>query len=203
MRIFASLDELAGAKGEHLGHGEWHTVTQEQVNQFADATGDHQWIHVDTDKAAHGPFGTTIAHGYLTLSLIPFLGKEILRVDGISMGINYGLGKVRFPSAVPVGARLRAGVEPRAEELQAVHGLRVILAEELAGQLPQLVLVHGTYTTIVSATQAGLSLPSTSTVQRKVACLPCGRSVTSISSTPARRRAPTGTALGKRTFPRP
>jgi len=93
MRIFATLDELAGAKGEHLGHSEWHTVTQEQVNQFADATGDHQWIHVDTEKAAHGPFGTTIAHGYLTLSMIPFLGK------------------VRFPATVPVGARVRAGVE--------------------------------------------------------------------------------------------
>jgi acyl dehydratase len=111
MRIFANLDELAAAKGEHLGHGEWHTVTQEQVNQFADATGDHQWIHVDAEKAAQGPFGTTIAHGYLTLSLIPFLGKEIMRVDGLKMGINYGLGKVRFPSVVPVGARIRAGVE--------------------------------------------------------------------------------------------
>lgn len=111
MRIFGNLDELAAAKGEHLGHGEWHTVTQEQVNLFADATGDHQWIHVDADKAASGPFGTTIAHGYLTLSLIPFLGKEILRVEGISMGINYGLGKVRFPSVVPVGARIRAGAE--------------------------------------------------------------------------------------------
>jgi acyl dehydratase len=111
MRIFANLDELAAVKGEHLGHGAWHTVTQEQVNTFADATGDHQWIHVDTEKAAQGPFGTTIAHGYLTLSLIPFLGKEILRVDGISMGINYGLGKVRFPSSVPVGARIRAGAE--------------------------------------------------------------------------------------------
>jgi acyl dehydratase len=111
MRIFGNLDELAAAKGEHLGHGEWHTVTQEQVNQFADATGDHQWIHVDAEKAATGPFGTTIAHGYLTLSLIPFLGKDVLRVDGISMGINYGLDKVRFPSVVPVGARIRAGVE--------------------------------------------------------------------------------------------
>jgi acyl dehydratase len=111
MRIFANLDELAAVKGEHLGHGDWHTITQEQVNQFADATGDHQWIHVDTEKAAQGPFGATIAHGYLTLSLIPFLGKEIFRVDGLTMGINYGLGKVRFPSVVPVGARIRAGAE--------------------------------------------------------------------------------------------
>ncbi|MGB3440689.1 MAG: MaoC family dehydratase [Actinophytocola sp.] len=111
MRIFANLDEFAAAKGEQLGHGTWHTVTQEQVNTFADATGDHQWIHVDTEKAAQGPFGATIAHGYLTLSLIPFLGKEIYRVDGLAMGINYGLGKVRFPSVVPVGARIRAGAE--------------------------------------------------------------------------------------------
>lgn len=111
MRTFANLDEFAAAKGEVLGHGDWHTVTQEQVNQFADATGDHQWIHLDTERAASGPFGTTIAHGYLTLSLIPFLGKEIYRVDGLSMGINYGLGKVRFPSVVPVGSRIRAGAE--------------------------------------------------------------------------------------------
>ena len=111
MRTFANLDEFAAAKGEQLGHSEWHTITQEQVNLFADATGDHQWIHVDTEKAAQGPFGTTIAHGYLTLSLIPSLGKEIYRVGGISMGINYGLGKVRFPSTVPVGSRIRAGAE--------------------------------------------------------------------------------------------
>jgi acyl dehydratase len=111
MRVFADLDEFAAAKGTHLGHGDWHTVTQEQVDRFADATGDHQWIHVDTAKAAAGPFGTTIAHGYLTLSLIPFLGKDIFRVDGLTMGINYGLGKVRFPAVVPVGARVRAGTE--------------------------------------------------------------------------------------------
>jgi acyl dehydratase len=111
MRVFANLDEFAAAKGEPLGHGAWHTVTQDQINRFADATGDHQWIHVDTEKAAQGPFGATIAHGYLTLSLIPFLGKEIYRVDGITMGINYGLGKVRFPSVVPVGSRIRAGAE--------------------------------------------------------------------------------------------
>jgi len=111
MRIFANLDEFAAAKGETLGQGDWHTVTQEQINQFAEATGDHQWIHVDTEKAKQGPFGTTIAHGYLTLSLIPFLGKAIYRVDGLAMGINYGLGKVRFPSVVPSGARVRAGAE--------------------------------------------------------------------------------------------
>ena len=111
MRVFANLTELEAAKGEHLGWSDWHTVTQEQVNTFADATGDHQWIHVDQDRAAKGPFGTTIAHGYLTLSLIPVLVKDIYRVDGIRMGINYGSNKVRYPSTVPVGSRIRAGVE--------------------------------------------------------------------------------------------
>ena len=111
MRTFANLDELADAKGEHLGTGDWLEITQDRIDRFADATGDHQWIHVDADKAKAGPFGTTIAHGYLTLSLIPMLGKEIYTVHGISMGINYGLGKVRFPSVVPVGSRVRASVE--------------------------------------------------------------------------------------------
>jgi acyl dehydratase len=111
MRIFDDVDALAGAKGEHLGYGDWHIVTQEQVNMFADATGDHQWIHVDREKASAGPFGTTIAHGYLTLSLIPVLAKDIYRVEGLAMGINYGTNKVRFPSVVPVGSRIRAGVE--------------------------------------------------------------------------------------------
>ncbi|MGH3727620.1 MAG: MaoC family dehydratase [Micromonosporaceae bacterium] len=111
MRIFNGLNEFAAASGQHLGHSDWHTVTQEQINQFADATGDHQWIHVDPSRAATGPFGTTIAHGYLTLSLIPMLGWQVYRVDGIAMGINYGTEKVRFPAAVPVGSRVRAGIE--------------------------------------------------------------------------------------------
>ena len=111
MRTFANLDELVAAKGEHLGTGDWVEITQDRIDTFADATGDHQWIHVDAEKAAQGPFGTTIAHGYLTLSLIPMLGKQIYHVDGIKMGINYGLGKVRFPAVVPVGSRVRASAE--------------------------------------------------------------------------------------------
>ncbi|WP_116047654.1 MaoC family dehydratase [Amycolatopsis palatopharyngis] len=111
MRVFSGLDDFAGAVGEVLGHSDWHTITQEQVNTFADATGDHQWIHIDTERAAAGPFGATIAHGYLTLSLIPMLGKEIYQVDNLSMGINYGLNKVRFPQPVRVGSRVRAGAE--------------------------------------------------------------------------------------------
>jgi acyl dehydratase len=111
MRVFDNVEELAAAKGEHFGYSDWHTVTQEQVNLFADATGDHQWIHVDEEKAAAGPFGGTIAHGYLTLSLIPLLAKQIYRVDNLAMGINYGTNKVRFPATVRVGSRVRAGAE--------------------------------------------------------------------------------------------
>ncbi|GAA0260808.1 MaoC family dehydratase [Saccharothrix mutabilis subsp. mutabilis] len=111
MRTFANLDELAAAKGEHLGFGPWHEVTQQEINLFADATGDHQWIHVDLEKAARGPFGAPVAHGYLTLSLIPLLVRDIYTVQGLSMGVNYGLNKVRFPTPVKVGSRVRAGAE--------------------------------------------------------------------------------------------
>ncbi|MDQ3628170.1 MAG: MaoC family dehydratase [Actinomycetota bacterium] len=111
MRIFDGLDDVAAAVGEHLGHTQWQQITQEQVNLFADATDDHQWIHVDAERAAAGPLGGTIAHGYMTLALIPGLGAKLFRLDGITMGINYGTNKVRFPQPVPVGARIRAGVE--------------------------------------------------------------------------------------------
>jgi len=111
VRVFESLDELGKAVGEQLGYSDWHTVTQDQINAFADATGDHQWIHIDPEAAAKGPFGTTIAHGFLTLSLIPMLVVQVSRVNGIRMGVNYGLNKVRFPAPVPVGSKLRAGVK--------------------------------------------------------------------------------------------
>lgn len=111
MRVFPSLDSFVAATGEHLGHSDWHTVTQDQVDTFADATGDHQWIHVDPEKAARGPFGAPIAHGFLTLSLISMLGPRTYHVDGLSMVINYGLNKVRFPRPVKVGARIRGGAE--------------------------------------------------------------------------------------------
>ncbi|MGE5826788.1 MAG: MaoC family dehydratase, partial [Micromonosporaceae bacterium] len=106
MRTFDSIADLAKAAGEHLGYSEWHTVTQEQVNAFADATGDHQWIHIDPQRAAAGPFGTTIAHGYLMLSLLPMLASEVYRVAGASTRGNYGLNRVRFPAAVPTGSRV-------------------------------------------------------------------------------------------------
>jgi acyl dehydratase len=125
MRVFADLAELEAAKGEHLGSSDWHTVTQEQIDAFAEATGDHQWIHVDAEQAAKGPFGTTIAHGYLTLSLLPVLTKDIYRVDGLTMGINYGSNKIRFPSVVKVGSRIRAGVE-LVDVLEAKLGRQVV-----------------------------------------------------------------------------
>ncbi|MGW7534838.1 MaoC family dehydratase [Amycolatopsis sp. NPDC054798] len=111
MRVFSDVSELAEAVGGPLGTSEWHTVSQEQVQLFADATGDHQWIHLDAEKAAAGPFGTTIAHGFLTLSLIPAFLPEIYRVEGLKMGINYGLNKVRFPQPVKVGSRVRGTAE--------------------------------------------------------------------------------------------
>jgi acyl dehydratase len=104
------IEELKARSGQHVGYSEWHEVTQPQVNTFADATGDHQWIHVDVERAKSGPFGGPIAHGYLTLSLAPALLGEVMRVEGISMGINYGCNRVRFPSPVPVGSRVRMGV---------------------------------------------------------------------------------------------
>ena len=109
--IINGLDELKSKVGEHLGYSDWHEVTQEQVNTFAEATGDHQWIHVDVEKAKQGPFGGPIAHGYLTLSLTPMLLGQAVRVTGFKMGVNYGLNKLRFPSPVPVGSKLRAGAK--------------------------------------------------------------------------------------------
>lgn len=126
MRVFVSVDELAACNGEHLGYSDWHTITQQQVDLFADATRDHQWIHVDPEKAAEGPFGATIAHGYLTLSLLPALAAEIYRVDGVVMGINYGSNKVRFPQVVPVGARVRDGIEV-ADVVDVPQGKQVVL----------------------------------------------------------------------------
>ena len=111
MQKFNGLDEFEKAVGTHLGYSDWHTITQEQIDLFAEATGDHQWIHVDPERAKSGPFGTTIAHGYLTLSIIPSLVWQIYTVENLSMGVNYGSNKVRFPSPVPVGSRVRAGAE--------------------------------------------------------------------------------------------
>lgn len=110
-RVIKGIDGLKAAVGEHLGYSEYLEITQDRVNTFADATGDHQWIHVDVEKAKAGPFGGPIAHGYLTLSLGPMLYPTVVRVEGFSMGVNYGANKVRFPSPVPVGAKVRLGVK--------------------------------------------------------------------------------------------
>ena len=110
-RTINGIDELKTLVGEHLGYSPYVEITQAQVNTFADATGDHQWIHIDVERAKSGPFGGPIAHGYLTLSLGPMLAPQIFVVSGISMGVNYGCGKVRFPSPVPVGSKLRLGVK--------------------------------------------------------------------------------------------
>ncbi len=111
MKVFNGIPEVEAAVGTHVGYSGWHTVTQDQVDQFAQATGDHQWIHLDVEKAKAGPFGGTIAHGFLTLSLLPMLAAEVYRVEGVKMGVNYGADKLRFPSPVPVGSKVRAGVE--------------------------------------------------------------------------------------------
>ena len=130
MKIFHGIEEYEQAVGTHLGHSDWHTVTQEQIDLFAEATGDHQWIHVDPQRAAEGPFGTTIAHGYLTLSLVPRLVWQVYTIEGLRMGLNYGSNKVRFPAPVPVDSRVRAGVEllsltPTALGLQSVSRVTI------------------------------------------------------------------------------
>jgi acyl dehydratase len=108
MRVFRSVDEILAASGEHLGTSDWVEITQGQVDIFAEATGDHQWIHVDVDRAhAESPYGGPIAHGYLSLSLLPALGWQIYSTEGATMGVNYGSNKVRFPAPVPVGSRVR------------------------------------------------------------------------------------------------
>ncbi|HBZ72880.1 MAG TPA: dehydratase [Deltaproteobacteria bacterium] len=115
--VFQSPSELLAAVGKHLGYSDWLRVTQDRVDLFAEATGDHQWIHVDPTRAASGPFRGTIAHGYLTLSLVNHFLPQILEVRGISMGVNYGADRLRFPAPVRVGTRVRGGAELlRAEE---------------------------------------------------------------------------------------
>ncbi len=111
MKTFESVGALKESVGQHLGYSEWMEITQDRVNRFADATDDHQFIHVDPAAAAQTPFGGTIAHGYLTLSLVVPLVSQIYRVDGVRMGVNYGTNKVRFPAPVPVGSMIRAGAE--------------------------------------------------------------------------------------------
>ena len=108
MKVFAQLSDLAACVGQHVATTEWLTITQDQVQQFADATHDQQWIHVDVARAKQGPFGAPIAHGFLTLSLLSKFFGDAVHVQSVRMGVNYGLNKVRFPAPVPVGSRVRA-----------------------------------------------------------------------------------------------
>ncbi|MFE7776751.1 MaoC family dehydratase [Streptomyces sp. NPDC057445] len=137
-RIFTSAEELTAGVGEQLGYSDWLEIDQKRIDLFADATGDHQWIHVDPERATAGPFGKTIAHGYLTLSLLPTLVPQIMRVEGMKMGINYGTNKVRFPSPVPVGSRLRATAALKSVE-EAGGGVQVtavVTVEREGGDKP-------------------------------------------------------------------
>jgi len=117
---FPTLDSLRGKVGEPLATSDWITIDQERIDLFARATGDHQWIHVDPVRAAAGPFGTTIAHGFLTLSLLPEIGLSAMAIDDVRMGVNYGLNRVRFMAPVPVGSRLRGHLRLKAYE--AIEG---------------------------------------------------------------------------------
>ena len=127
MRTFEKISDLQPLVGQELGVSDWMTVTREQINKFAEATGDHQWIHVDVERAKAGPFGGPIAHGYLTLSLvIPFF-SEMLQVDGIKMGVNYGLDKVRFPTPVRVGSKIRLAATADTVEVVATRCVQMSL----------------------------------------------------------------------------
>jgi acyl dehydratase len=120
MRTITGLDELKAAQGETLGVSDWHEITQKDVNRFAEVTGDDQWIHVDPARAKETPFGGTIAHGYLTLSLGPALNNQVFMLEGFAFALNYGLNKVRFPAPVPVGSKVR--VRPMVKEVTDVPG---------------------------------------------------------------------------------
>jgi acyl dehydratase len=140
-RVVEGVAGLEALAGQHVGESDWLEITQERVQEFADATGDHQWIHVDPERAKAGPFGAPIAHGYLTLSLVSYLLPRVWQVEGFGMGVNYGLERLRFPAPVPVGSRVRlradlAEVQPLESGVQAAVDLTV---EVEGGAKPALV----------------------------------------------------------------
>ena len=141
MTVFHGIDAVRAATGRHLGWSDWLEITQDRIDAFADATGDHQWIHVDPVRAASGPFGATIAHGYLTLSLVNHFLPQVVTVEDVAMGVNYGTDRVRFPAPVPVGSRLRAGVELTAvaEIAGGVQTTMRVTVEVAGGTKPALV----------------------------------------------------------------
>jgi acyl dehydratase len=132
--VFESPADLKGAIGKPLGHSDWLEITQERIDKFAEATGDHQWIHVDPERAKKGPFGATIAHGYLTQSLASLFMPQIMEVRGISMGVNYGCDRVRFPAPVPVGSKVRGSAEViEVEEIKGTVQSKVRVTIEIEG----------------------------------------------------------------------
>ena len=139
MREFTTLDEVAAAAGEQIGTSDWVEITQERVDRFAEATGDHQWIHVDVERAKDGPFGGTIAHGYLTLSLVPWLGSQVFTLQTPGAKLNYGVNKVRFPAPLLVGSRIRSHVKiaavtdiPKGKQLTVQHTIEIEGADKPA-----------------------------------------------------------------------
>ena len=142
MRTITGLDELKQAEGEELGVSDWHEVSQKDIDAFADVTGDHQWIHVDPERAKDTPFGGTIAHGYYTLSLAPMLTDEVMKMDGFAFAVNYGLNKVRFPAPVLVDSKVR--MRAKLAELEEIAGGALVLllhareqGRDQAGRLPR------------------------------------------------------------------
>ncbi len=134
-RIFKTPGDLKSALGEHLGYSDWLEMTQDRIDKFADATGDQQWIHVDPERAKQGPFGACIAHGYLTLALVNMFLPQIVEVRGISMGVNYGSDRLRFPAPVPVGSRIRGGGELiQLEEVKGGVQATIRVTVEVQGQ---------------------------------------------------------------------
>ncbi len=132
--VFESPKDLAKAVGQQLGHSDWLEITQQRIDRFAEATGDHQWIHVDPERARQGPFGATIAHGYLTQSLVNLFLPQIVEVRGISMGVNYGADRLRFPAPVPVGSRIRGSAELlEVEEIKGTVQAKIRVTVEIEG----------------------------------------------------------------------
>jgi acyl dehydratase len=135
MRTFSTFEEIEAAAGEEIGTTDWVQIDQDRVDAFADATGDHQWIHVDVERAKDGPFGGTIAHGYLTLSLVPWLGSQVFALETPGAKLNYGVNKVRFPNPVRVGSRIRARVKINGvADVSAGKQLTVGYTVEIEGQ---------------------------------------------------------------------
>jgi acyl dehydratase len=145
-RVVEGVEGLTALVGQHVGDSDWLEITQDRVQQFADATGDHQWIHVDPERAAAGPFGGPIAHGYLTLSLVSYLLPQVWRVEGFGLGVNYGLERLRFPAPVPVGSRVRLRADlAEAEPVEGGVQVGVDLTIEVDGAPKPALVARGLF----------------------------------------------------------